>query len=357
MPTQRCPCGAKYRFPDSALGKRAKCKKCGAVFTLEPEEDEGAIPIAEPGIEDEFAAAAEQAAAAPAAAERPPPLSAAYLPSAESAGRLGPAVVEETAAPTSYARSLLATLLFPTSIRNLATFIIILGILSVGELLLPFVFGYLRLVGQVIIFGWYCAFRFGVVEEAAAGEKDLPTLSLAGGAFDDIVVPLLKWVGSWALVLMPAYVYLLVVVAVGAQSGTSPLPSPLGGVGGILQGVSAEFIPFVVLTCVGIFIWPMIILCVTLGGFTSLARPDLIVITLIKTFPLYLFTVAIVFGADYLKWLLTSRLGSGDGGGFDGYFLLGLTSVGVGVYFEIVALRVIGLYYHHFKHRFAWSWE
>ena len=31
-------------------------------------------------------------------------------------------------------------------------------------------------------------------------------------------------------------------------------------------------------------------------------------------------------------------------------------ATGVGLYFEIVALRAIGLYYHHYKDRFAWSW-
>ena len=33
-----------------------------------------------------------------------------------------------------------------------------------------------------------------------------------------------------------------------------------------------------------------------------------------------------------------------------------LLVVGISLYFEIVAMRVIGLYYHHFKHRFAWDW-
>lgn len=45
MPKFQCACGAKYRFPDSAMGKKAKCKRCGVVFTLEVDED-GPIPIA-----------------------------------------------------------------------------------------------------------------------------------------------------------------------------------------------------------------------------------------------------------------------------------------------------------------------
>jgi len=30
--------------------------------------------------------------------------------------------------------------------------------------------------------------------------------------------------------------------------------------------------------------------------------------------------------------------------------------VPIEVYFTIVAMRTVGLYYHHFKERFAWSW-
>jgi hypothetical protein len=26
-------------------------------------------------------------------------------------------------------------------------------------------------------------------------------------------------------------------------------------------------------------------------------------------------------------------------------------------YFGVVSMRIVGLYYHHFKKRFAWSWE
>ena len=41
-----CECGAKYRVPDESLGKQAKCKQCGAVFTL-TQEDDGPIPLAD----------------------------------------------------------------------------------------------------------------------------------------------------------------------------------------------------------------------------------------------------------------------------------------------------------------------
>ena len=30
--------------------------------------------------------------------------------------------------------------------------------------------------------------------------------------------------------------------------------------------------------------------------------------------------------------------------------------IGLGLYLDVVAMRSIGLYYHHFKGRFAWDW-
>ncbi|UCC29569.1 MAG: rhomboid family intramembrane serine protease [Phycisphaerales bacterium] len=71
MPTSHCQCGAKYRYSESSIGKRAKCKKCGAVFTLKPEDDDGPIPLTDDSdMRDEIAAAAARARAA-AAVDKP----------------------------------------------------------------------------------------------------------------------------------------------------------------------------------------------------------------------------------------------------------------------------------------------
>ncbi len=58
MPTQYCQCGAKYRFPDSSIGKRAKCKKCGAVITLADEGANSPILLADDDVMHEAARAA-----------------------------------------------------------------------------------------------------------------------------------------------------------------------------------------------------------------------------------------------------------------------------------------------------------
>ena len=71
MPTSHCQCGAKYRYGESSIGKRARCKKCGTVFTLTPEDEEGPIPLSDDSdMRDEIAAAAARARTA-AAVDKP----------------------------------------------------------------------------------------------------------------------------------------------------------------------------------------------------------------------------------------------------------------------------------------------
>ena len=211
MPTQHCECGAKYRFSESAIGKRARCEKCGTIITLQPEENALPVPLAdEPDRLGDLATSAEQGDAAPTVPEEPPPVSMAYLPSADSVGRLGKVVIEEAERPTSYARSLVSTFLFPTSGGNLVTFMIVAGMLFISNTLLRAMPG-LGTIGQLIILGWYSAFRFSVIVDAAAGDKDLPGMIIEGG-FEGILLPFLKWLGSWGVVLLPAFVYFLVLV-------------------------------------------------------------------------------------------------------------------------------------------------
>ena len=134
MPHFTCACGARYRFPESAVGKHGKCKKCGAVFTLEPDE-EGPIPLAdEPGIADEFAAAAERAKAAAAAGPAPPTTPPGFVPP--------PVVIERAEQPESgnlgsYFSALLSTFMFVTRPHNLVVFIIVWPILCLQKILLP----------------------------------------------------------------------------------------------------------------------------------------------------------------------------------------------------------------------------
>jgi len=99
---------------------------------------------------------------------------------------------------------------------------------------------------------------------------------------------------------------------------------------------------------------------VALGGFATLYRLDLIVLTIIKTLPIYLFTVALMFGAVFIEEKLLVAVSGGPqrpmSGTAGGILALHVLSRGLDIYLNIVLMRLIGLYYHHFKDRFAWSW-
>lgn len=357
MPTQRCECGAMYRFPESAVGKRAKCKRCGTVLTLTGDDEISPIPIADDGLMDEMAAAerSKTAPAKPGESGTPthvgPPVSEAYLPSSEATGRLGKVVIERDVAPPSYWKSLFTTLMFPSTAGNLVTFVFVWGMLFVSAALLSAA-GILGLVGQLIILGWFCSYRFSVIIDAAAGERDLPALALS--SIGELIGSILQWLGSWAVALLPACVCMVVMVYLGFSGGVNPLAFLSGGIAAAAQ--NAEVIAVSVLAFAGMLAWPMIVLCVVLGGFATLSRLDLIVVTLVKTFPAYLLTAVIVFGADLSSTFITRHVPRSGGDVVFAYFMWHLIATGIHAYFEIVAMRVIGLYYHHFKDRFAWSW-
>lgn len=350
MPRYTCECGVRYRFPDSAVGKRGKCDKCGAVFTLEPDE-EGPIPIAdEPPVVDEFAAAAERVSAAVQAGVQsrsgPPTLPPGVSP---------PVVVIESASEEAssglggYFGALLSTLVFVKRPHNLVIFIIVWALLCLEGIILPAA----RLIGIVgiwIILGWYCAFRFEVIVEASAGEQDLPVFNPTAGGWEGILLPLFRWIGSWAIVFVPALLVFFVTAGIAGSLSVATLGTLLsGGVSGMVQGtVVGGAIVFVVLVLAGLFIWPLFILCVAIGGFATVSRVDLMIATIIKTFPIYLLTVAIVFGTEFTEPVF-ARLPGGHIGR--------VLAIGIELYLELVALRAIGLYYHYFKHQFAWSWE
>ena len=126
MPTQHCDCGARYRFPDTAIGKRAKCKKCGTILTLVDEDDLAPIPIAGNPFADEVANAVQQEKSTHAStSEAGKPVSAAFLPTSETVGKLGPVVIEEVENSKSYGQNIIAAFLFPTSVNNAITFVVL----------------------------------------------------------------------------------------------------------------------------------------------------------------------------------------------------------------------------------------
>ncbi len=199
--------------------------------------------------------------------------------------------------------------------------------------------GCIGLGAAFVIKGWLASFYFNTVTEAAAGEDSLPDLSLTGGWIDDVIIPFFKFAATWLLVLAPAVIYL----SVTATDFTAIDPTTLG-------------INMVALLALGVFFWPMLMLAAALGGIGMAVRIDLLVKSVARSFLPYLLVCLLTGGTVALTIALYILLESSSlaiGGSPLAAAMIGEV---VQLFFWIVAMRCIGLYYHHFKERFAWSW-
>lgn len=119
----------------------------------------------------------------------------------------------------------------------------------------------------------------------------------------------------------------------------------------------------VVLCLLGIALWPIVALCFAIGGVGTITRVDLMIQTIIRTFPAYISLLAFIYGSTILQgvfetWVQGKALAGANMQNFMGRaLLLNMGLAGVTVYVELVCCRLVGLYYHHFKKKFAWSWE
>jgi hypothetical protein len=220
-------------------------------------------------------------------------------------------------------------------------------------------------IAILVIYGWYLGFQLNVVVGAAANDEDLPTLTLTEGIIEDIIRPFGRMAAVTFLVRLPALVYLLaktIPQGLGAFDATLVSISFLFGnydfllkqdAQTVLVGGSALLFAYL--------LWPMLVLIVAIGGVGTIGRLDLILTTIVRTAPIYLIVtiidlaaIAIRFGIAMLKFNVQVE------GFLEGdllrMFALPILLEGVGLLVMIIAMRALGLYYHYFKPRFAWSW-
>ncbi|MDF1745665.1 MAG: hypothetical protein P1V19_18340 [Gimesia sp.] len=328
-------CGKNYKAPDKAAGKRLRCKECGETIKVpepEPEYDE-----------DDFTSMLDDAVELESKSKSIPRVARKPMVKAEKyqGDEDGP---ETRKKENNYTQDLTQTFLFLLDPANLFTFVMIWILLCCKDVILPFA-GIFGMLGQLIILGWYSNYRFSIIYEAASGTKELPDLSPEEGFF----IPMLQWIATWILVHFPAYLYLAVVLF----SGISNLDE--GGMFGIALDGLSEILPvfhfgvFVFLYCAGLFFWPILALCIAVGGFGTIFRIDLMVVTIFRTPVIYLFTASAVFLTAVLQVIVMIAARQAGIGAMIAVMTLVL-------YLEFVTLRMIGHYYHHFKKRFAWNW-
>ena len=315
-----CQCGARYRIPEKLAGKRLKCKKCAGPIDVpvpDPPEDADAYVVDvltdEPTILPDVVVAGPAAAAAPAgASSRSAPFEPSHLP--------------------AYLKDCVASLMFFAESGNLLRFIVVAAIAMLQPLLL---YGLcIGLIAWIIVFGWILSFLFNVMLNAANGERDLPELTLIEGPVDTIVVPCFKYLAAGVAVFWPAVVFGIV--------------NP--------EAVEQEEPIFLLVIAACLFFWPMAMLMVGIGGVSSFARVDLMIRTLIRTFVPYFLVCVLSAGVFAASWYISRSLISSGGKASEHPIALQCVLQVLGLYFWVLAMRFIGLYYHHFKSRFAWTW-
>jgi len=351
MAVFECDCGARYRFADEYVGTHAKCQKCGRAVVLE--DTSGPIPIA----------AGDEAARGAVAMEQGKIVAPPGSPAAAGCLAIEHGAVHGAVVPVArYGSDVLWTFLFLSSPSSLIMFLVIWGAMCLIEWAASLLFAFIILWFFFIL--WYVAFLMAIVESAAAGERDLPTVNVGTEIVDDLVQPLGRWVASWVFVMAPAATFLVVSIVQDRITFDDVLRLLSSGAAGWFQTGGSALLPFGVLVAAGLFFWPMVLMCVALGGTDTLTRFDLMVISIARSLPAYVLMLLLMAGAialtQYVRTGLTQLAGSAPGGALATGAMTGVLPLVVGagfaLYLHIVLMRLIGLYYHHHKKRLAWWW-
>lgn len=324
MLVTKCTCGAEYNVPESLAGRRVKCRKCGEPIAVPPPPD-GSV-IAATGVFVELPNAVDES-------QRPSWVSSLIDEIENPDENDGPSTPEWSAVGSrTYWTDCGDGLLFIADMSNLFNFLMIAAAAAFEPLLVyagPF-----GLPGIIVVRGWICAFLFNVVVEAAAGEPDLPNLALVEGMVEDVLRPLLGFVATCLVVLAPALAY--------SHFAARPL----------LALIDSHDPIFVLLLCIGAFYWPLVLMVVAIGSVTDLVRVDRLIVTVFRTFVPYAGLVLLIAGAVGPLLFSTAYLR-----GASHPIALAMVMEVLLLYVGVVACRAVGLFYFHFRDRFAWSWE
>lgn len=360
MPVVQCTCGARYKVSEESAGRKVRCRKCGKTFRIPDGQADSASPADEFDLaamaNAEAKAPTHQSPAAPAETASGSMFDRSDVSTAHDPGTPRSSHLPRTRPRVGFWADVGWTLIFFTTPSNMIMFgiIWILHFVALMAGFAPF-FGWLAsLFVTMFIISWYMS----IIAETASGEDELPKFSVSGGYWDDVCIPAAQYAGSWLMLLAPAIIY-YVMLSLGGFGSTLLLLNALYNPYGFV--VSGDGDPLLVaLVVLALFLWPMALMCASMGGLTTLVRIDLIAVTIAKTFLPYALISLLVTASVVLPELITvtfatAKTGTGSGLGTDVVILA--ISFALKIYFSIVMTRLIGLYYRHFKLRFAWDWE
>ena len=326
MPTVTCRCGSRLKVNKDTVGRRLQCPNCRQRFRIIPPSDSneggaedpprqstGGDPDASPLYEYAEDAAADEA-----------PLR----------QRIEP--LRKKRVSTLPSTDLLMAFTYPLSTRGL----IVLGACStvVPVFMIICVINFFPIIGQIgalFVTMYIWAYISSVAYETGAGEEDVPQWPDIGDAWNDVIRPYGRLIGTQLLSFLP----FILLVWLGPRHG------PPGAV----------FIPgAVVLFLAGLFYLPMAYLCTCMQETLRAASPHIVVRALRVTFWDYLK----VYGLCVVLCLMLA--GVWVVGIAISPFVLFLSIFpvcGISTYLLMVVMRLLGLLYRRNADRLAWFLE
>lgn len=262
-----------------------------------------------------------------------------------------------------------AALLMLTDPLNLLSFLMLFVMLGGCSILVIFVnLGFALFL--LPVGGLYCAYLARTVELAAAGEQELPSGVGVEDLWASIFAPLIRFLVASGLAALPAVIYVAALFSLAARQEAANPADPALTFRDVLMGAVSygawkplwdtfglNFFILVLLAGLGAAAWPMLFLVVTLGSYNALLHLPLMGITMKRTLLAYGVAVVFMLLSVAFKGLALSGFQKWAGGmPLHKALLLCALLVLLDTYLTLVAMRVIGLYYRHFKSRFAWSW-
>jgi len=231
-----------------------------------------------------------------------------------------------------FMRDLLGSFALMLEPGNLVTLLIIaflhiwMGLMGYG-LLLGF-------IGRVILGGYLCAYYLSVITETAGGEDDLPSMRVTS-LLDDILIPLFQMLGTALLAMSPALVV---------------------WIGSLIYGQEVSSTTYKTLIITGVFFWPAIVLIVAIASSIRGLWPHTVIRTALAAPLAYLLLWVFLLIPRGAEWVIERNLPALTGNvraaiGFS------IASALWSAVTYTLAMRAIGLYYRHFKHRFPWAAE
>ena len=296
-----CPnCDAPIAFDSRHSGKRARCTTCGQLFII-PAKDN------------------------------------------ETPGKIEPKIEKGEPLPGFYHAVFIDTWKIFFDLDNITTLTFVIAAVCF-KFFLSGSMCCLGFISFIIVWGWLLGFYLNIIYETAFGLDKLPEIYLGTSItfLWQVIKPFLVFFCTLAAVQLPFIIALILLKDKGITYEN------------MWSIKSGQAITLQLLFILGLFLFPMTVLTIQIGGDVTMLRPDYIFTPIFKAFGPYLVTVALLFAAGIME----TQTHQFDPGRF-GKIPLALNAANLALNLAvqpiaIIAMRSIGLFYRHYNCHFRW---